>query len=163
MFTDFWWFLVDVGGLQPKKKPQILVQFHVLASAEIARGMRFHPLQRWVKCQWSSQRFASVDWWIGRLVETDGNWLVLQVKLAGVSMAFLQICEKKRERSGAWSILEPVVISNCSGVQITQKRVSLNTTTFFSEKTSHRCWNPAAGLFVLCSPPGWSAPHFHRI
>ena len=46
-----------------------------------------------------------MDWWIGRLVETDGNWLVLQVKLAGVSMAFLQICEKKTREK--WSLEHP--------------------------------------------------------
>ena len=84
--TDFWWFLVDVGRLQPKKKPQILVQFHGLTMLDFCRnffrGMRFHPPQRWVKCQWSSQRFASVDRWIGGSVDwCRRNWW----KLAGAS------------------------------------------------------------------------------
>lgn len=72
------------------------------------RGMRFHPPQRWVKCQWSSQRFASVDW-----CKSRRNWW----KLAGASSqtgwvfhgfpADLQ--QNQREK---WSHLEPVVISN---------------------------------------------------
>lgn len=51
-----------------------------------------------------------VDRWIG-VEETDGNWLVLQVKHRGFPWLSCRFA-KKNERSGAWSILEPVVISN---------------------------------------------------
>lgn len=165
---DFLWMLVAFSQKRSHRFWFSFMAWQCLTSAEIFSEVwgSILPSGGWNANDQArgSHRWIGglVDRWIG-VEETDGNWLVLQVKHRGFPWLSCRFAKKKREK---WSLEHPGAgcdkQQNCSGVQITQKRVSLNTTTFFWEKTSHRCWNPAAGLFVLCSPPGWSAPHFHR-